>query len=60
MRSLPRIHEACPAAITVLFGGWGTSYGAAAPNVHSWMNYFVAIERYRVDMSRVIFPEALP
>lgn len=60
MRSLPRIQEACPEAITVIVGGSNVSYGAAAPDGKSWKDIFLAEVREKVDMSRVVFTGTLP
>lgn len=60
MRSLPRIQEACPEAITVIVGGSNVSYGAAAPHGKSWKEIFLAEVQEKVDMSRVVFTGSLP
>lgn len=60
MRSLPRIQDACPEAITVIVGGSSVSYGAAAPDGKSWKDIFIEEVRDRIDMSRVIFTGSLP
>jgi glycosyltransferase involved in cell wall biosynthesis len=60
MRSLPRIQEACPEAITVIVGGSGVSYGAAAPDGKAWKDVFMKEVEGRIDMSRVVFTGILP
>jgi glycosyltransferase involved in cell wall biosynthesis len=59
MRSLPRIQEACPEAITVIVGGSNVSYGAAAPNGRSWKDIFIAEVQEEIDMSRIVFTGSL-
>lgn len=55
MRALPAIQKACPKAITVIVGGDGVSYGAAAPGSRSWKQIFLDEVAAELDMNRVIF-----
>lgn len=55
MRALPEIQKACPKAITVIVGGDGTSYGAAAPIGTSWKQLFLDEVKGELDMNRIFF-----
>jgi glycosyltransferase involved in cell wall biosynthesis len=55
MRALPSIQQRCPNAITVIVGGAGVSYGAAAPEGKSWKDLFLQEVNDELDLSRVFF-----
>lgn len=55
MRALPAIQRACPKAITVIVGGDGVSYGAAAPGSRSWKQIFLDEVAAELDLNRVIY-----
>jgi glycosyltransferase involved in cell wall biosynthesis len=55
MRALPSIQQRCPNAITVIVGGAGVSYGAAAPEGKSWKDLFLQEVNDDLDLSRVFF-----
>ena len=55
MRALPAIQKACPEAITLIVGGDGVSYGAAAPVDNSWKQIFLGEVASELDLNRVVF-----
>ena len=55
MRALPAIQQRCPNAITVIVGGAGVSYGAAAPKGQSWKDLILQEVSDDLDLSRVFF-----
>jgi glycosyltransferase involved in cell wall biosynthesis len=55
MRALPSIQQRCPNAITVIVGGHGVSYGAAAPEGKSWKDLILQEVNDELDLSRVFF-----
>lgn len=59
MRSLPRLQEICPEAITVIVGGSDVSYGAAAPGGKTWKDIFLNEVEERIDKSRIVFTGSL-
>lgn len=60
MRALPEIQARCPGAITVIVGGDGVSYGAAAPEGTTWKQHFLNEVASELDLSRVVFTGNLP
>ena len=59
MRALPWIQQRCPKAITVIVGGHGVSYGAAAPEGQSWKDLILQEVKDHLDLSRVFFIDKL-
>lgn len=60
MRALPAILRARPAAVVLIIGGSGLSYGAAAPDGRSWCDIFLSEVINQLDMSRVFFLGNIP
>jgi glycosyltransferase involved in cell wall biosynthesis len=60
LRALPEIQQECPNAITVIVGGSGVSYGAAAPEGKTWKDIFLQEVKDKLDLSRVVFTGNLP
>ena len=62
MRALPEILKARPNAQVVIVGGNQTSYGAAAPQGHTWQEIFLneVKEKLGTDLSRVHFIGKVP
>jgi len=59
MRALPYIQQRCPNAITVIVGGHGVSYGAAAPEGQSWKNLILKEVSDDLDLGRIFFIDKL-
>ena len=55
MRALPAIQKACPNAVTIIIGGDGVSYGAAAPEGKSWKQIYLDEVRQELDLNRIVF-----
>ncbi|WP_010312813.1 glycosyltransferase [Synechococcus sp. CB0205] len=55
MRSLPEIQRLCPNLITVIVGGDGVSYGAAAPEGKTWKSIFLDEVATELDLDRLFF-----
>jgi glycosyltransferase involved in cell wall biosynthesis len=60
MRALPEILRRRPNAVTLIVGGDGVSYGAAAPQGRSWKQIFFDEVKARLDTDRVFFLGRLP
>jgi glycosyltransferase involved in cell wall biosynthesis len=60
MRALPAIQQARPAAITLIVGGEGVSYGAPPKEGGSWKDVMLREVGDRLDMSRIVFLGNLP
>ena len=59
MRALPELQQRCPSLHTVIVGGEGVSYGAAAPAGQSWKQVFLHEVAGQLDHSRVWFTGSL-
>lgn len=55
MRALPEIQRRCPDLVTVIVGGDGVSYGAAAPAGHTWKQIYLDKVAGDLDLQRVFF-----
>lgn len=55
IRALPLLQQRCPKLHTVIVGGDGVSYGAAAPKGQTWKQLFWNEVASEVDSSRVWF-----
>lgn len=60
MRALPEILRKRPAAVALIVGGDGVSYGAAPPAGRTWKQIFFDEVKERLDRSRVLFLGRLP
>lgn len=55
MRALPAIQRRCPDLVTVIVGGDGVSYGAAAPTGRTWKQIYLDEVAADLDLTRVFF-----
>jgi glycosyltransferase involved in cell wall biosynthesis len=55
MRALPEIQRHCPDLLTLIVGGEGVSYGAAAPGNSSWKQIYLEEVAEQLDQDRVFF-----
>lgn len=55
MRALPEIQKRCPDLITIIVGGDGVSYGAAASSGLTWKQIYLDEVAERLQLDRVFF-----
>jgi glycosyltransferase involved in cell wall biosynthesis len=60
MRALPAILKARPNARVLIVGGDGVSYGAKAPDGHTWKQIYLDEVKHEIDLTRVHFLGHIP